>query len=515
MGKSKSMKKKGSVLDSILNWVEKVGNKLPDPVTIFIILSVVVFILSAIISSQNVSAIHPSTGETIQSINLLSKEQIQIFMGSIVSNFQSFAPLGLVLVTMLGAGVAEKTGLMETLMKCGINKVPKSLVTVTVIFAGVVANAVADAGFVVLPPLAAIVFIGVGRHPLLGMFAGYAGVAAGFAANVTVSMIDVLLAGFTIPSAQMIDPNYVGNPAMNLYFLLLSAVVLTILGAFVTERFIAPRFENHDEIALDKEENNMVSDIEAKGLKYAIYSILIMAVVLVGLSLGENAFLKDPETGSILSNGSTLMKGIVPIITIVFLVPGFIYGKVTKTIKNDKDLVSLMGASMSDMGSYIVLAFVAGQFLYLFNSSNLGTILSIKGAEWLQNIGMTGKGLFVIFVLFAAFINLFVGSASAKWAIMAPIFVPMFLLLGYDPALTQVAYRIGDSITNPLSPLFPYFPMLLAFAKRYDKNIGMGTIISSMLPYSVVFGIAWIILLIIFMALGLPLGPGGGIFYTI
>ena len=200
--------------------------------------------------------------------------------------------------------------------------------------------------------------------------------------------------------------------------------------------------------------------------------------------------------------------------TAIFLVPGVVYGKVTKSIKNDKDLVSMMGSSMSDMGMYIVLAFAAGQFLYLFNASNLGTILSIKGAQWLQNAGMTGKGLIVAFVIFAAFINIFIGSASAKWAIMAPIFVPMFLLLGYDPALTQVAYRIGDSITNPLSPLFPYFPVLLAFAKKYDKKIGMGTIIANMIPYSAVFAIAWIILLLVFMIFNIPLGPGGAIFYT-
>ncbi|MGL5329639.1 MAG: AbgT family transporter [Peptostreptococcaceae bacterium] len=514
MGKSKSVKKKGTILDGFLNWVERVGNKLPDPVTIFIILSIVVLILSAMISSKGITAEHPSTGDIIVAINLLSKEQLRIFLGNIVVNFQSFAPLGLVLVTMLGAGVAEKTGFMETLMKCSISKVPKSLVTLTIIFSGIVANAVADAGFVVLPPLAALIFMGLGRNPLLGMFAGYAGVAAGFSANIMVSMIDVLLAGFTIPSAQMIEPSYVGNPAMNLYFLLASAVLLTLLGTFVTEKFVAPRFENYKGLSVNiSEANSEVSELEVKGMKYALYSIAIMALIIIGLSLGENAFLKDPETGSVLSNNSGLMKGIVPLITILFLVPGFIYGKITKKINNDKDLVSLMGSSMSDMGGYIVLAFFAGQFLYLFNASNLGTILSIKGAEWLKSIGMTGQGLIISFVIFAAFINLFVGSASAKWAIMAPVFVPMFLLLGYDPALTQVAYRIGDSITNPLSPLFPYFPMLLAFAKKYDKDIGMGTIISNMIPYSLVFAIGWIILLSIFMSLGLPLGPGGSIYY--
>lgn len=515
MGKVKTENKKVGLLDRVLNSVERVGNKLPDPVTIFFILCGVIFVLSAIISSQDVSAIHPSTGEKIIAINLLTKEQLKIFLGSIVSNFQSFAPLGLVLVTMIGAGIAEKTGLMEVLMKQSINKVPKKLVTGTIIFVGIVANAAADAGFIVLPPLAALVFIGIGRHSLIGMFAWYAGVAAGFSANIIVSMIDVLLAGFTGQSAQMVDPNYVVNPAMNMYFLAVSAVVLTILGAIVTEKYVAPRFGKYEGLAEDTSTSKEVTPLQAKGLKYALYSLLLVVIIIVGLSIGNDAFLRDSETGSLLSNSSTLMKGIVPIITAVFLVPGFVYGKVTKSIKNDKELVSMMGSSMSDMGMYIVLAFAAGQFLYLFNASNFGTILSIKGAEWLQNAGMTGKGLIVAFVLFAAFINIFVGSASAKWAIMGPIFVPMFLLLGYDPALTQVAYRIGDSITNPLSTLFPYFPVILAFAKKYDKNIGMGTIIANMLPYSIVFAIAWIILLLAFMIFNIPLGPGGAILYSI
>lgn len=515
MGKQKVKieNKENGLLNKILNGIEKVGNKLPDPVTIFIILCAFIFILSAVISNTDISVVHPSTQETIKAINLLEKAQLQAFLGNIVANFQGFAPLGLVLVTMLGAGVAEKSGFMEALMTKSVNKVPKKLVTVTIIFSGIVANAAADAGFIVLPPLAAIVFLGIGRHPLIGMFAGYAGVAGGFAANIMVSMIDVLLSGFTIPAAQMIDPNYVGSPAINLYFLMVSAVVLTLVGAFITEKYVAPRFGKYEGIG-NIGTNADLNELESKALKHALYSLLLTVVVIVALSLGEGAFLKDAQTGSLLVSNAPLMKGIVPIILIIFLVPGLVYGKVTKKIKNDKDVVSIMGSSMSDMGSYIVLAFAAAQFLYLFNLSNLGTILSIKGAEILVNAGMGGPGLIIGFVLLAGIINLFVGSSSAKWAMMAPIFVPMFLILGYDPALTQIAYRIGDSITNPISPLFPYFPTLLAFAKRYDKNIGMGTIMASMIPYSVAFFIAWIILLIIFMTFGLQLGPGGGIFYS-
>lgn len=505
---------KVSFLEKSLNSIERVGNKLPDPVSIFVILSVVIMIGSAIGASMGLSAIHPSTNEAINVVNLLEKANLKVFLGSIVSNFQGFAPLGLVLVTMLGAGVTEKTGLIEAAMKQSVSKVPKQLLSVTIIFTGIVANAAADAGFIVLPPLAALVFMGVGRHPLIGMFAAYAGVAAGFSANIMVSMIDALLVGFTGPAAQLIKPDYVANPAMNMYFLFISAIILSIVGAYITEKFVAPRFGEYKGEGIDNtsKSKNELTKIEKKGLRNAGVTVAILAIILILLSIGENAFLLDDENGKLLTANSGLIKGIVPIITLLFLIPGIVYGITVGNIKNDKDLVSLMGSSMSDMGPYIVLAFFAGQFLYLFGASNIGVVLSIKGAQALQTAGMTGVELIVSFVILSAFINLFMGSASAKWAIMAPVFVPMFLALGYDPALTQMAYRIGDSITNPLSPIFSYFPVLLAFAKKYDKKLGIGTIISNMLPYSVAFAIVWIIMLVVFIQFNIPLGPGGGIY---
>lgn len=524
MGKAKvNVEKKEGLLMRFLNVVERVGNKLPDPVTIFVILWFVVMILSYFVAKSGVTAIHPgqideATGKNlvVKGVNLLSKEQLQLFLTNIVTNFTSFAPLGLVLVTMLGAGLAEKSGYMETVMKSTVTKVPKKLLTGTIIFVGIMANAVADAGFVVLPPLAALVFLGVGRHPLVGLFAGYAGVAAGFSANLMISMLDVLVAGFTIPAAQIIDPNYTGTPAMNWYFLIVSTLILVVMGTFVTEKYLAPRFEGDDYLATDSDSDvdSKITPLERKGMKYASIGLLICIIVLIALCIGPNAFMKDAKTGSLLAASSPLMAGMVPIITIIFFVPGLTYGIITKRIKNDKDLASILYESMAGMGSYIVLAFAAGQFLALFNSSNMSSLLSIKGALWLKGIGLTGPGLLVAFVLFAAFINLFVGSCSAKWAVMAPIFVPMFLMLGYDPALTQMAYRIGDSITNPISPIFTYFPVILAFAKKYDKNIGIGTVMASMTPYSLLFGLAWIILLVVFMIFNLPLGPGGGIYYN-
>ena len=512
MEKKQATAEKQSLFMRFLNGVERVGNKLPDPVTIFFGLWFVVIAISAIVAKSGVTAVHPGTGETVAGVNLLSKEQLQLFLSSIVTNFTGFAPLGLVLVTMLGAGLAEKVGMMEIMLKSVASKIPNKLVTAAVIFIGIMANAVADAGFVVFPPLAALIYIGIGRHPLTGMFAAYAGVAAGFSANLIISMLDALVAGFTIPAAQIIDPNYTSTPAMNYYFLIVSCFILTAVGTFVTERYIAPRFDGTPYEDTGYDANAEVTPQEKKALKYAGIAMLIFVVIVVALCIGPNAFMKDKETGSLLAPAAPLMAGMVPLITLLFLIPGVVYGVVAGKIKNDKDIAALLYESMAGMGSYIVLAFVAGQFLALFNASNMSSLLAIKGAEALKNVGLTGPLLIVAFVVFACFINMFVGSCSAKWAIMAPIFVPMFMLLGYSPALTQMAYRIGDSITNPISPIFTYFPVILAYAKKYDKNAGMGTIMSAMLPFSIIFFIAWIVLLLIFMIANIPLGPNGNIY---
>ncbi|SFI10848.1 aminobenzoyl-glutamate transport protein [Tindallia magadiensis] len=499
-----------TLLNRALNLIEKKGNKLPDPVTLFIILSALVLMFSWIGSRFGISAIHPLTGDIVFIENLLDRQGLTDILTKAVSNFQSFPPLGLVLAVMLGAGVAEKSGLMETLMKDSVSKVSPKYITMAVIFAGIMANAAGDAGFIVLPPLAAILFISIGRHPLVGIFAAYAGVSGGFAANLIVNMGDILLASFTIPAAQMIDPTFQSSPAMNLYFMIASTVLLLIVGVFITEKIVEPRFSKYESSEVVTNQNITVQ--EKKGIRIAGISAAIFLGGVFLLTLGENALLKDPATGSLLAWEAPLMQGLVPLITLLFLIPGLAYGIVTKSIKSDKDAVVMMGNSMKDMGPYIVLAFAASQFLAYFSWSNIGIIISIRGAEALQNAGFTGVGLIVGFVFLSSFINIFLGSASAKWAIMAPVFVPMFLLVGYDPALTQIAYRIGDSVTNTISPLFPYFPILLAFVNKYDKKAGMGTVISNMLPYSISFLIVWILLLFIFVLLNIPVGPNAGIF---
>ena len=507
--------KKLNFFERFLNFFENVGNKMPDPVTLSFILCILVIIISKFVATTGISAIHPKSGETLLAVDLLTKTGFQKIFTSIISNFQGFPPLGVVLVTMFGAGVAEKTGFMEELLKVTTVKIPKPLVTACILFIGILANAAGDAGFIILPPLAAIIFISLKRHPLVGMLAAYAGVAAGFAANIFISISDVLAATFTIPAAQILDKNYTGTVAMNFYFLFVSTFVLVITGVFVTEKIIAPRFEGveydyHDE----KIKDALDEDTRKKALKYSLISLGIFSVIVILLCIGDNAFFRDPETGSLTSSSSILMKSIVLLVTLAFFIPGVIYGIIVKKIRTDKDLVHLMGQSMSDMGLYIVLAFASAQFLAFFNESNLASIFSIKGAEGLKNLGISGIPLMILFIILSSVINLFIGSASAKWAIMAPIFVPMFMLLGYNPALIQMAYRIGDSVTNPLSPLFPYFPILLAVARKYDKKAGLGTLISNMIPYSLFFGIVWTLLLILFIIFNIPLGPGAGIHYS-
>jgi len=299
---------------------------------------------------------------------------------------------------------------------------------------------------------------------------------------------------------------------MNYYFMIASTLIILPVGVYVNNKIIEPRLGEYKGPMEDEDINNELTDIENKALKRAGFTALAMIVGLIALSVGDGAFMKDPATGSLFSGDAPLMTGIVPIVTIIFLIPGIVYGASVGTIKNDKDVINMMAESVAEMGGYIILAFAASQFLALFEQSNIGALISIKGAEFLEAANFTGIGAVVSFIIVASIVNLFMGSAGAKWGIMAPIFVPMFMILGYSPALTQVCYRIGDSITNPLTPLFSYFPILLGFVQKYDEDAGLGTMISNMVPYSTLFAIAWVLLLIVFMVFDLPLGPGAGIY---
>lgn len=501
---------KKSLMDRFLNTVEVVGNKLPDPVSLFILLALLTVLASALFGAMGVEAVHPGTHKVIKVINLFSLDGFRQMWSKAISNFSTFAPLAMVLVCVIGAGCAEKSGFLAAFMQKMLGGASKAFVTFVIIFIGINGNVAGDAAFVVLPPVAGVIFLSMGRHPLLGIFCAFASVAAGFSANIMLGMTDSLAYGFTEAAARMIDPDYTASPAINYYFLFVSCFLLAAIGTYVTEKIMAPRFAGQDlsKYELD-EEITKITPRKKRAVNLAIFSIFITLAVIALLCIGDHPVLGDPKTGSIMANSSPFMQGIILLVTIVLFVPGCVYGFAIGKYKNDKDLFADISLAFKDISSYIVLCFFCAQFTNYFAWSNLGAVLAIKGAGFLQAMNFTGIPLIIGLIIVSCIVNIFIGSASAKWAILAPVMVPMMMLLGYDPALTQVAYRIGDSITNPLSPLFTYFPLVLGYVKMYEKDTGFGTIVANMLPYSVSFAVAWILMLSLWVVFDLPLGPGG------
>ncbi|KPH73470.1 MULTISPECIES: AbgT family transporter [Bacillaceae] len=506
--------KKGLFLRS-LDRIEVVGNKLPHPATLFAILALLVILLSAALQPLGISVEHPGEEGTMVEIkNLLSAEGIQYIFTSMTDNFIGFAPLGVVLLTMLGIGIAERTGLISALLRGFVLSVPNRFITLGLVFAGIMSSVASDAGYVVLPPLGALIFAALGRHPLAGLAAAFAGVSGGFSANLLLSGTDAMLGEMTIAAAAIIDPAYAEtmNIAMNWLFIAVSVFVLTFLGAWVTERIVEPRLGAYK--GDQKEELESLQPIEKKGLIWASISVVVGVVLASLLVIPSNAPMRGTEGDAMAQIiQSPFMSSLVPIIAILFFIPGLTYGIVTKSIRSDKDVASQMSDTMASMGTFIVLAFTAGQFVAFFNETNMGLVLGVYGAELLGSVNLTGIPLILLFILIASVINLFIGSASAKWAMMAPVFVPIMMQLGYSPELTQMAYRIADSSTNIISPLMTYFAIIIAFAQKYDKKMGIGTLVSTMVPYSMFFLIGWTIMLIIWMLLGIPLGPGGPLYY--
>lgn len=515
-------KRKNGFFQKFLDFVEWLGNKLPHPVTLFAILAGLTLIGSWIFSALDVSVEHPGEEGTVAVTNLLSAEGINYIFLNMTDNFINFAPLGVVLVTMLGIGVAEHSGLISAALRGFVLSIPKSLITAGLVFAGIMSSLASDAGYVVLPPLGAVIYLALGRHPLAGLAAAFAGVSAGFSANLFLSGTDAMLAELSIAAAETIDPAYAEtmNVAMNWYFIAASVFVLTLVGWFVSDKIVEPRlgkFSLGAGVDTDEEEEDYMAPLtklEKRGLLLAFISVIIGLILAASLVAFPDSPMRGDE-GSYLDTiiQSPFMDALVPIIAILFFIPGLVYGIVTRSIRNDKDVANQMTKTMAGMGMFIVLAFTAGQFVAYFNESNLGLVIGVYGADLLENLNLTGIPLIVGFVLVTAFINLFIGSASAKWAMMAPIFVPIMMQLGYSPELTTMAYRVADSSTNIITPLMTYFAIIIAFAQKYDRNIGIGTLISVMLPYSIFFLVIWSLMLIVWMLIGIPLGPNAPIHY--
>jgi len=494
----------------LLDRVEAVGNALPHPATLFALLALAVVLLSALAAASGVGAIHPGTGERIEVRSLLSGEGIRWLFENVDDNFVRFPPLGLVLVAMIGIGVAEGSGLLAVLIRALVLKAPRRLITAAVVLAGVVSHVASEAGYVILIPLGAAIFLALGRHPLAGLAAAFAGVSAGFGANFLIASVDPILAGLSESAARILDPEITISPAVNLYFMVASACLVVVAGTWITERVVEPRLGRYDgpEVAPPMEE---ITGPERRGLAAAGFTLAATTVLFLLAVVPEWGILRTPGE-SVLH--SAFFRGLITAILLFFLAPGLAYGIAVGTIRSDKHVVKQMTDAMSHLAAYIVLVFFAAQFVYTFGYSNMGLVLAVRGAELLEGIGLTGVPLMIGFVLMSAFINLFMGSASAKWAIMAPVFVPMFMLLGYHPGLTQAVFRIGDSVTNVVTPMMSYFALIVAFAQKYDARSGLGTLISTMLPYSLLFGLLWTLLLVAWMLLGLPVGPDGPLHYV-
>lgn len=484
---------------------------LPNPATLFASLAALVVVLSWVFNRMGVAVIHPATGQSVPVVSLFNVEGLQRMLVNLVPNFVGFPPLGSVLACLVGIAVAERTGLITAALRMVVMAAPPRWLAAILVFGGILSHSGADVGYVLYIPLGAAVFHVVGRHPLAGLAAAFAGVAGGFNANIVLGTIDVLLGGITQSAAAVVKPGIVVTPAANWYFMAASSVLITFVGAWVTEKVIEPRLGPYQGDA-PRDEIKPLSAGEKRGLRFAGIAVLaVTALVLVG-TLTEGGFLVDPKNPSFLA--SYFIRGLIFFIFFYGLVAGIAYGIGARTIRNDHDVVRGMEASLATMGSYIVMAFFASQFLAYFTWTNLGTVMAVKGAGVLQGLNLQDSPiiLMVSLVFFAGCVDLVIGSASAKWTLLAPIFVPMFMLLGYSPEIVQGAYRVGDSCTNIISPLNPYFPLVLGFAVRYVPKTGIGSMIALMLPYTIAFLAAWTLLLMGWIALELPVGPGAGLF---
>ncbi|GGZ47624.1 aminobenzoyl-glutamate transport protein [Shewanella chilikensis] len=508
-----------------LNVVERLGNLLPHPITLFALFCAAVILISGVAGYFEVTVVDPrpegasgrSADGLIHVVSLMNAEGLRMIVSNLVTNFTGFTPLGTVLVALLGVGIAERSGLLSAGMRALVMGASKRLVTLTIVFAGIVSNTAAELGYVVLIPMAAMIFHSLGRHPLAGLAAAFAGVSGGYSANLLLGTVDPLLSGITEAAAQMIDPDYTVGPEVNWYFMFVSTFLISFLGALVTEKIVEPKLGRYDvsEASVDLEDQRMetVTEQEKKGLKMAGLAALLLGAVLALTVVPEWGPLRHPETGEVA--GSPFLKGIVVFIFVCFAIPGLVYGKVVGTMKKDTDVINAMSHSMSTMGMYIVLVFFASQFVAFFKWTNLGAVLAVTGADALSALGLTGPIVFLLFIMMCGFINLMLGSASAQWAVTAPIFVPMLMLVGYAPETIQAAYRIGDSVTNLITPMMSYFGLILAVAARYKKDLGIGTLVATMLPYTLVFFVGWTLFFFLWVfGLGLPVGPGAATYYS-
>lgn len=479
--------------------IERLGNRLPHPTMLFVWLCVLLPLISLLLSVLGTGAEHPRSGEIIQVRSLLGAEGLRYMLTHLVDNFTGFAPLGVVLVAMLGIGVAEKSGLIAASLTSMVRSAPDILLVAVVALAGVLSSLTLDAGYVVLIPLAGLLFGISGRPPLLGIAVAFASVSGGFSANLVLGPVDALLAGISTEAAAIVEPQRQVTAAGNYWFIIVSTLlvvgVVTAVAARLQHRLPAPPAGMAEQAGAPHG-----PALRAAGLTLAIFVGLVCWA-----TLPEGAPLRHPETGGLLR--SPFMDGIVVLVALAAGLAGIAYGRVAGSFRHSGDIIEAMEDTMRAMAGYLVLMFFAAQFVAWFSWTHMGLVLAVEGAQWLGGLELPQAFLLVVFVLLSAGINLFIGSASAKWSILAPVFIPMMMVLGIDPEATQAAYRVGDSSTNIITPLMPYFALVLGFARRYQPEAGVGTLIALMLPFSLWLLAGWSVMLALWIGLGWPFGP--------
>lgn len=488
-----------------LKKLEIVGNKLPNPAILFLILIGILAVLSAILAAFHVTAVHPMTHKPIYIQSLLSKEGLQWILTDMIKNYLNFPPLGMIMVLTLGIGLAEKVGMMDTAIKASIHSIPKSYVTFTIVIISFMSHLASDAAIVVVPPIAAMLFYSLGRHPFAGFAASLAAIYSGFTANVLIVTTDVLLSGISTQAARIVNPDIVVTPIDNWYFMSFSVLYLAVLTTVITEKFVEPRLGAYTgaikEITLEKPTPRQMAALRATGIAAVVFIAILLALVVP-----EGALLRSPETGAII--GSPFMKGIVPLLFLFLLTLGLTYGIKAGSIHSGNDVIRMMSESFKGLSGFLVMAFAIAQFIAAFSWTNIATLVATSGAEFLKSIDMTGLPALICFMLFGQFLGLFTASGSAVWALLSPVFVPMFMLLGYHPAFIQMAFRAGDGSLNTIGIVNPFLPLFLEGLGKYKSDVGIGTYLSLMMPYAMSFLVMWYVLFAFWYLMGWPSGPG-------
>jgi aminobenzoyl-glutamate transport protein len=523
--------------DRALATVERLGNRLPDPFLLFLGLFLLVGVISTALQVAGVAVTIPGTDEETAVRGLFTGEGLTWLTVNLGANFIGFPPLVTVVTILLAVTVAERTGLLAAAIRASLASAPRWLLPYAVGFVGVSASVMADAAFIVVPPLAAMVFKAAGRHPLAGLVGGFAAVGAGYSTSVLVTSLDALFAGITnAVTAGLPDPGATVTPVSNLYFNIASSVVLAIMAGLVIDRVVEPRLvrdgapremaDSDDSATLEggaREDEEVAAALRAapddlspelrpeerRGLRVAGLVFLALAAVMLAAVLPGGSPWRNDD-GAFLPE-SPLLDSTVFIVFVLFLGPALAYGFVSGSLKQAADVPKVMALGIKDMSAFIVLAFMLGQFIALFNWTNVGSALAVAGADGLESIGLTGYPAIIGFILLASVLNLFIVSGSSMWTLVGAVFVPLFALLGYEPGFVQAAFRVGDSATQVVTPMNPYIWIFLVMLKRYEPEAGLGTVISRMLPFVVPFWISWVAVLTVFYVTGSDVGPGVGI----